>query len=66
MIQLTDHMKLNRKEGPSVDASTPLRRENKIIMRGRRREGLGWKREVGGKRWSGSSIGGEKARGPGE
>jgi hypothetical protein len=35
MIQL----KLNKKEGPSVDASIPLRRENKIILGGRGREG---------------------------
>ena len=40
MIQL----KLNKKEGPSVDASIPLRRENKIILGGRGREGSGWKR----------------------
>jgi hypothetical protein len=38
MIQLTDHMKLNRKEGPSVDASIPFRRGNKIIIGGRWRE----------------------------
>ena len=42
MIQLSDHMKLNRKEGPSVDASIPLRRGNKIIMGGRGREGPVW------------------------
>ena len=35
MIQLTDNMKLNKKEGHSVDASIPLRWENKIIMVGR-------------------------------
>jgi hypothetical protein len=29
MIQLSDHMKLNKKEGQSVDASIPLRWENK-------------------------------------
>ena len=44
MIYLTDPKKLNEKEGPSEDASIPLRRENKIIMEGRRREGLGWKK----------------------
>jgi hypothetical protein len=38
MIQLTDHMKLNKKEGPSVDASIPFRRGNTIIMVGRGRE----------------------------
>jgi hypothetical protein len=35
MIQLTGHMKFNKKEGPSEDASIPLRRENKIIMKSR-------------------------------
>jgi hypothetical protein len=34
VIQLIDHMKLNKKEGPSVDASIPIRRGNKIIMGG--------------------------------
>ena len=48
MIQLTDHMKLNKKEGQSVDASIPLRRGNKIIMGGRGREGPGWERGQGG------------------
>ena len=43
MIQPTDHKKFNKKEGPSEDASIPLRRENKIIMGGRGSEELGWK-----------------------
>ena len=30
MIQLIDHNELNKKESQSVDASTPLRRGNKI------------------------------------
>jgi hypothetical protein len=34
MIQLTDHMKFNKKEGQSVDASIPIRRGNKITMGG--------------------------------
>jgi hypothetical protein len=35
-------MKLNKKDGPSVDASIPLRRGlNKIIMGVRRREASG-------------------------
>jgi hypothetical protein len=34
MIPLKDHMKLNNKEGPSMDASNPLRRGNKIITGG--------------------------------
>jgi hypothetical protein len=37
MVQLTDHMKLNKKE----NQSTQLRRGNKIITRGRERESLG-------------------------
>ena len=47
MIQLTDHMKLKKKEDQSVDASVLLRRGNKIIMEGRRREGPG--RKIGGR-----------------
>jgi hypothetical protein len=41
MIQFTDHMKLNKKEGPSIDTSIPLRKGDKIITRGRGREGPG-------------------------
>jgi hypothetical protein len=44
MLQLTDYKKLNKKEGPSEDASNPLRRRNKIIMGERGRE-TGWERE---------------------
>jgi hypothetical protein len=40
-------MKFNKKEGPSKNASISLRRKNKIIMGGRRREGLGWERSRG-------------------
>jgi hypothetical protein len=29
MIQLTDHRKLNKKEGPSMDTWNPLRRRTK-------------------------------------
>ena len=47
----TEPEKLNKKEGPSEDASIPLRRGNKIIMGGRRREN--WvgeqRRKKGGK-----------------
>jgi hypothetical protein len=32
MIELTDRMKFNKKEGPSEDASIPFRRGKKIIM----------------------------------
>jgi hypothetical protein len=48
-IQLTDHVKLSKKKGPSVDASIPLRRWNKIITGGTGREGGGREREEGGK-----------------
>jgi hypothetical protein len=61
MIQLTDHMKLNKKKDQSVDASIPLRRENKIITGGKGERDLGgreegeWERGGGriryGKRW---------------
>jgi hypothetical protein len=40
-------MMFNKKEGPSVDASIPLRRGNKIITRGRGRKGPEWKQEGG-------------------
>jgi hypothetical protein len=40
-------MILNKKEGQSVDASIPLRRGNKIITGGKRREGPGWGGEKG-------------------
>ena len=37
-------MKLNKKEGQSIDASKPLKRGNKIIMGGRWRERPRWER----------------------
>ena len=40
MIQLTDDMKLKKKEEQSVDTSVLLRRGNDIIKGGRGREGL--------------------------
>jgi hypothetical protein len=40
-IYPTDPKKLNKKEGPSKDASIPPGRGNKIIMGGRGREGPG-------------------------
>ena len=49
MIQLTDHMKLKRKEDQRVDASVLLRRGNKIIKGSRGWEGLGRKRRGGKK-----------------
>ena len=51
-IQLTNHMKLNKKEGQSVDASIFLRRKNKIITggtytgEGRRREERGGRKKA--------------------
>jgi hypothetical protein len=39
MIQLTDHLKLNRNESPKVDAII-AKRGNKIITEGRGRKGL--------------------------
>ena len=38
MIHPTDPKKLNKKEGPSKDASTTFRRVNKIVIGGRGRE----------------------------
>ena len=50
MIQLTDHMKLERKEDQRMDACVLLRRGNKIIKGSRGQEGLGRKkRGRGGK-----------------
>jgi hypothetical protein len=40
MIHLTEHMKFNKKKGPSEDASIWLRMGKKIVMEGRGREGL--------------------------
>jgi hypothetical protein len=39
-----------------VDTSIPLRRGNKIIMGGSRREGLGWERAGGRKKRAGSGM----------
>ena len=68
MIQLTDYMKLKKKEGQSMDASNPLKRWNKIIRGGSRREA--WVEEGQGRKkgrqdqvWEET---GEKPRGPGE
>ena len=44
MIQLTDHMKPKKKEDQSMDALVLLRRGNKIIIGGRRREWEGERR----------------------
>jgi hypothetical protein len=42
-------MKLNKKEGRSLDDSVPLRRGNNIIMGGKGREGPEWERGMKGK-----------------
>jgi hypothetical protein len=66
MIKLTDHMKLDKKEDQSVDASILLRRRNKIITGGGR-GGLERERGGGGERgqdqvWEET----ERSRGSGE
>ena len=68
MIQLKDHMKFNKKKGPSEDTSIPLRRGKKIIMRDKVKEAPGWEMEGKWKRGRGSGMGdmGEKPRGPAE
>ena len=48
-IQLTDHMKLKRKEDQRVDASVLLRRGNNIIKESRQWEGPRKKRGERGK-----------------
>lgn len=55
MSQPTDLKKFNKKEGPSEDASTPLRSRNKIVMgnRGREAVGLQWR---GGEKWAVSHM----------
>ena len=55
-IQITDHMKLKRKEDQRVDASVLLIRGNKIIKGSRGWEGLGRKRS--GERVAESGMGG--------
>jgi hypothetical protein len=72
MIQLTDRRKLNKKEGPSVDNSNPLRRENKTIMGGTGKEEPGCWVGEGKRRENGNRIGSwrretrEKPSGQGE
>ena len=67
MLQLTDHMKLNKKEGPSEDTSITFRKGTKKY--GRLEEGQTCGRWDGmGKRETGSGMMGkrEKAKGKGE
>jgi hypothetical protein len=47
MIQLTYHIKLNKKEDQSMDVSILLRQGNKIISGGRGKEEPGRERERG-------------------
>ena len=61
MIQLIDCMKFNKKEGPSEDASIPLRMGDKIITKSRRREGHGWKMGRGRKKGTRSGMRGDKS-----
>jgi hypothetical protein len=49
MTQSINHIELKKKEDQRVYASTLHRRRNKMITRGRRREGPGQKRGEGGK-----------------
>ena len=60
MIQPIDHKKFNKKEGPSKDASIPLKKGNKIFMRCGEREGFERER-LQNQRWV-NTI--EKPRGP--
>jgi hypothetical protein len=60
MIQLTDHVKLKKKEDQSGDAAVPLRRGNKIIMGSRGRYRPGRKSGGEGKRGPGSGMGEDK------
>jgi hypothetical protein len=53
MIQPTDHKNFNKKEGSREDVLIPLRRGNKIIIGGKRREEPGRKRDREGKRGTG-------------
>ena len=62
MIQLTDYRKLNKKEGPSVVISNPLRSRNKIIMGGRERDMGG--RGDGGKGEQDQVLGRRQERSP--
>ena len=59
MMQLTDHMKLKKKEDQRVDASVLLRRGNNIIKGSREERDLGGKEEGRGKRGAESDMGGD-------
>jgi hypothetical protein len=53
-------MQFNKKEGPSEDASIPLRRGNKIITGGRGRKECRWERGGGREKGAGSGMGGDR------
>jgi hypothetical protein len=57
MVESTDHTKLNKKEGPKKDASFQLIKQNKVIVAGKGGR-LGWERERGGEKGTGSGMGG--------
>jgi hypothetical protein len=61
MIQLTDHMKIKKKEGQSVDTSVLLRRGTKIIIVGRKWKRLGRKNGGRGERGAGSGVVGDRS-----
>jgi hypothetical protein len=61
-IQPRDLRKFNKQKGPSEDASIPLRRGNKIIMGGSKREGPGREKGGSGHRGNGSRYGGRDRR----
>jgi hypothetical protein len=58
MVYPTDPKKLDKKEGPSEDASIPLRRRNKITMGGRGKERTRWERGTRCERGGGEGKGG--------
>ena len=58
MIQLTNHIKLNKMEGQSANDSVPPRRKNKIITGGKGRErDLRGRGKGAGKKETGSGMG---------
>jgi hypothetical protein len=64
MIQLTDHMKVKKKQDQSLDASVLLRRGNKLIMGCIGWAGI-WRKRGGGedKKGPGSGVGGDRGVG---
>ena len=61
MIQLKDHMKLNKTGGPSVDSSISLRMGNKTIVSATGRERPGCLRRAGERKCStGSGMCGDR------